>query len=618
MQYRNDIDGLRAAAIVPILLFHAGVSKLQGGFVGVDIFFVISGFLITSIITRELDAGTFSIATFYKRRAVRILPALALMLVGTLIAGKFLLLAVELRDLGRSAAAAMAFVANIHFWLSVDYFDSGAETKVLLHTWSLGVEEQFYIVYPFFLLLVRRWFPRSTTVAVLLATVLSFALSMYFSRSEPTAAFYLIPMRAWELGMGALVALNALPKIASKHARNAVAVTGAAMVLIAVFKIRPDYAFPAPWALLPCTGAVLLIAYGRDAVTARILAWKPVRAIGLISYSLYLWHWPIITIYRLNYGMEISIGGKVLVIALSFAAATLTYFLVEQPFLRRHRQTRSRPVLIAAGVAVASVAGASLLVSSQAAAIVQHPSAVNLVGSYADYRTKPQHPYQFRGGTCFASKGQQYDRASCLTLQSGRPNVIVMGDSHAAQYWRAITLRFPQVNVVQATASGCRPTLAFKGRDRCTSVMKLVLNDIVRQPKVVGVVLAGRWQEDEVASLVDTVSYLRKRGLAVTVIGPTVEYSVDMPRVLARSMLAGDPYRISALLKRDRFDLDRHMKPLVENAGGQYLSETQFECSKGTCKLFDGDGGPYHFDYGHLTLTASKEVVRRLSSITVR
>lgn len=618
MQYRNDIDGLRAAAIVPILLFHAGVSTLHGGFVGVDIFFVISGFLITSIITQELNAGSFSIATFYKRRAVRILPALALMLLGTLIAGKFLLLAVELRDLGRSAAAAMAFVANIHFWLTVDYFDSGSETKLLLHTWSLGVEEQFYIFYPFFVLLMHRWLPRYMKVAVVLATVLSFALSMYFSRTEPTAAFYLIPMRAWELGIGALIALNVLPKIASKHARNVAAVIGAALVLFAVFKIRPDYAFPAPWALVPCIGATLLIAYGRDAVTARMLAWKPVRAVGLISYSLYLWHWPIITLYRLNYGMEISTGGKVFVVALSFAAATVSYFLVEQPFLRRHRQTRSRPVLIAGGVAVASVAGASLLVSSQAAAIVQHPAAVDLVGSYADYRTKPQHPYQFRGGTCFASEGQQYDRARCLTLRTGQPNVIVMGDSHAAQYWRAIALRFPQVNVVQATASGCRPTLAFKGRDRCVSVMKLVLNDIVHRPDVVGVVLAGRWRGSEVASLIDTVSYLRKLGLAVTVIGPTTEYSVDMPRVLARSMLAGDPSRISALLKRSRFDLDRRMKPLVENAGGQYLSETDIECPKGKCQLFDGDGGPYHFDYGHLTFTASKEVIRSLGSITAK
>lgn len=194
--------------------------------------------------------------------------------------------------------------------------------------------------------------------------------------------------------------------------------------------------------------------------------------------------------------------------------------------------------------------------------------------------------------------------------------MIVMGDSHAAQYWRAIALRFPKVNVVQATASGCRPTLAFKGRDRCVSVMKLVLNDIVRRPEVMGVVLAGRWQESEVASLVDTVSYLRKLGLAVTVIGPTAEYSVDMPRVLARSMLAGDPSRIRALLKHSRFDLDRQMKPLVENADGQYLSETQLECPKGKCQLFDGDGGPYHFDYGHLTFTASKEVIRSLGSIT--
>lgn len=618
MKHRNDIDGLRAVAVIPILLFHVGVTALPGGFVGVDIFFVISGYLITSIITREMDADTFSIATFYKRRIVRILPALLLMLVGTLVAGKFLLLAVELRDLGRSAAAAAAFVANIHFWLSADYFDAISETKPLLHTWSLGVEEQFYIFYPFLLLMVRRWFPRFMTGAVLIATVLSFGLCLYLSKAEPTAAFYLLPMRAWELGMGALVALNALPRLSSRRLQNIAAGAGMLLLVIAFLKIRPDLCFPAPWALMPCVGAMLLIAYGRDTMTATLLSWAPIRAVGLISYSLYLWHWPIVTFYRLQNGMALTISGKVAVLALTFALATLSYFLIEQPFLRRYRPALVRPVILAGGGALVAVAGASLVIASHAEAVVGHPAQVDLVGRYLDYRDMPQHRYQFRPGSCFIGEGQRYDFKGCLVLRSDRPNVILMGDSHAAQYWRAIALRFPKVHVVQATASGCRPTIALTGQERCVSVMRAAFDDVVRRPGVVGVVLAGRWRKREIPALVETVEMLRRRNLAVTVIGPTVEYKADMPRILARAMLRGDTESIPALRAPQRLALDRKMRPLVERAGGRYVSEVDAECPAGTCRLFDRDGGPYHFDYGHLTFAASRDVVGKLPNVAAR
>ncbi len=618
MEHRNDIDGLRAIAVIPILLFHVGITALPGGFVGVDVFFVISGYLITSIISREMNADTFSIATFYKRRIVRILPALLLMLVATMVAGKFLSLAVELRDLGRSAAAATAFVANIHFWLSADYFDAISETKPLLHTWSLGVEEQFYIFYPFLLLLFRRWFPRFLTSAVLIATVLSFGLCLYLSKAEPTAAFYLLPMRAWELGMGALVALDALPRLTSRRLQNIAAGAGMLLLLVAFLKIRPDLRFPAPWALMPCVGAMLLIAYGCNTMTAKVLSWAPIRAVGLISYSLYLWHWPIVTFYRLQNGMVLTTGGKVAVLALTFVLASLSYFLIEQPFLRRYRPASVRPVILAGGGAIAAVVGASLLIASQAEAVVGHPAQVDLVGRYLDYRDMPQHRYQFRPGSCFIGEDQRYDFKRCLVLRSDRPNVVVMGDSHAAQYWRAIALRFPKVQVVQATASGCRPTIALTGQERCVSVMRAVFDDVVRRPGVVGVVLAGRWRKREIPALVETVEMLRRRNLAVTVIGPTVEYKADMPRMLARAMLRGGSGSIAALRAPQRLALDRKMRPLVEGAGGRYVSEVDAECPAGTCRLFDGDGGPYHFDYGHLTFAASRDVVRTLPNIATQ
>ncbi|WP_277925630.1 acyltransferase family protein [Sphingomonas lacusdianchii] len=479
----------------------------------------------------------------------------------------------------------------------------------------MGVEEQFYIFYPFLLLLIRRWLPGFLTGAVLIATLGSFALCLYFSRVEPTTAFYLLPTRAWELGMGGLVALNVVPRLASRQARNVAAFTGAALLIISFVEIRSDFAFPAPWAIMPCLGAALLIAYGRDAMTATVLSWAPVRGVGMISYSLYLWHWPIITLYRLEKGMSLTTGGKVVVLAMTFGAALFSYFMIERPFLRRYRTATNRPVLVAGGVAVAAMVGASLLMGSHAEAIVQHPAAVDRVGSYLNYRAMPQHRYQFRPGSCFIGEGEQYDFRRCLVLRSDRPNVIVMGDSHAAQHWRAIALRYPNVHVVQATASGCRPIIELSGQERCVSVMRTVFNDVVSRPGVTGAVLAGRWRKREIPSLVETVKLLRRRNLAVTVIGPTVEYRADMPRILARAMLRGDTADMAAQLPSQRIAMDGKLRPLIERAGGRYVSEVEVECPAGRCRLFDSDHGPYHFDYGHLTFAASRDVIQHLPDV---
>jgi hypothetical protein len=397
---------------------------------------------------------------------------------------------------------------------------------------------------------------------------------------------------------------------------NVAALSGLALLLVAFVRIRPDFIFPAPWAVMPCLGAALLIAYGRSAITAPILSWGPVRGIGLISYSLYLWHWPIVTFYRLQNGMVLSVGGKVAVLVITFALAVISYFLIERPFLRRYRTASSRPVLVAGAAAVAAMVGASFLAASQAEAIVQHPAEVDRVGSYLDYREMPQHRYQFRPGTCFIGQGEQYDFKRCMVSKPDRPNVVVMGDSHAAQFWRAIALRFTNVHVVQATASGCRPILALTGKERCVSVMRAVFDDLLRRPEVVGVVLAGRWQESEIPSLIETVKTLRRRGLAVTVIGPTVEYKEDMPRILARAMLRDDTAGLAKQLVTRRIALDRALRPLIVKAGGRYVSEVAEECPGGNCRLFDSDGGPYHFDYGHLTFAASQEVVQRLPDVS--
>ena len=613
MQYRKDIDGLRAVAVLPIVMFHAGIDRLAGGFVGVDIFFVISGFLITSIISAEIAQERFSIATFYRRRVTRIFPALFVMLLVTLAVGCATMLPLEIDALGNSAAAATGFVSNIFFWFETDYFDAAAETKPLLHTWSLAVEEQFYILYPLLLILVARYWSgklRPILWSVILISLLAAGIMGHF---WPQASFYLLPSRAWELAVGGLVAAGGFPKIANSRIREGAAVTGLGLIVASILYVRPDMPFPFPWALMPCVGAALLIAYARDSLTGRFLSTAPMRAIGHISYSLYLWHWPIITFYRLETGLALGPAESIILIAISILFGTLSYFLVEQPVLRRFRHGNSRLILIAGGMGLAVMLAASAIAFVNAGHWRSWNPRVLKIASYSDYRARPEYRYQFRRGECFRGQGEPFLRDHCLDLAENRPNLVVLGDSHAAQYWRAIALRLPNINVMQATASGCRPVLKGKGAARCREVVDYVLGPLLASGRVQAVILSARWEEGDVAKLLPTIAHVRASGAVPIVIGPTIEYDTVFPAMLARAMISGDPSRLQATMDHDRMTLDGEMARRLANSGAAYISVESIECPMGKCRQTTADGGPMQFDYGHLTFAASRWVVSHIN-----
>jgi peptidoglycan/LPS O-acetylase OafA/YrhL len=609
--HRPDIDGLRAVAVAPIVLFHAGLSSMSGGFTGVDIFFVISGFLITSIIVREQDAGSFSIAGFYRRRVVRIFPALFVMLAATLVAGCVLLLPADVRSLALSAAAATAFVSNIWFDHTSGYFGAAAETVPLIHTWSLGVEEQFYLFHPLLLIAIRRFSRNHLRSALAIVGVVSFAASLWLAIRSPDAAFYLLPSRAWELSLGALVAVGAFP-IFSRKVGDALAALGLGLIVAGLFLIRPGAAFPAPWALFPCGGAALLIAYGQGARTERLMSAAPMRALGAISYSLYLWHWPIISLYRLHTDQPLTFVTGALAVVVALVLAWASYALIEQPFLRKFRDRSPRPVLIAGGAALVAMLGASALVHARADFWRDLPTDVQRVASYVDYQSWPDHKAQFLDGTCFVSLGETYDRANCLKISATKRNMLVFGDSHAAQYWKALELRFPGWNVMQATGAACRPMHGVSTEAHCNELMPYILDDFLVRGKIDAVVLGGRWLDGETDKLEATIRTLMARGIDVTVIGPAMEYSGEFPRLLASAMLRGDADGLGRLRVADRKPLDAEIGRMVGRTGARYLSEIDIECPGGRCNLFDPDGGPFHFDYGHMTLSAARSVVAHM------
>lgn len=353
MNYRKEIDGLRALAVLPVILFHAGFEYFSGGYIGVDIFFVISGYLITSIILREKEANTFTFSHFYERRARRILPALFFVAFICLPVAWFLLLPNELEEFGESLVAVSLFASNILFWLKTDYFATDAELIPLLHTWSLAVEEQFYIIFPVLLGLFWALGKRWLIVLVSIIALSSLALSEWLWRSDAEANFFLLFSRAWELMIGALVGFylyyqpqqhNKTPHILAQT----LSLLGLLLILYAIFFFDKNIPFPSLYALVPTLGTACIILFATpNTWVGQLLSLRLLVGIGLISYSAYLWHQPLFAFVRIHHLEPPSAGLLIFLSLLSLIMAYFSWKFVEQPF-RNKQQFSQRTIFISA------------------------------------------------------------------------------------------------------------------------------------------------------------------------------------------------------------------------------------------------------------------------------
>ena len=360
--YRPDIDGLRALAILSVVLYHSGLVRLSGGFTGVDIFFVISGYLIGGHIWTEMRTGTFSYKRFYQRRAKRILPALYAVIVFTLSAGLLLLSPRDLSQLGRSAVAATVWGSNILFWGTANYFAGSSERNPLLMTWSLGVEEQFYLLVPLLMAVVARMRSRWVLAAIAAGSLGSFVFAGVMAGHHPMATFYLLPARAWELGAGVALAVYETTRQRKTASRLWIEIGGVValgLMIAAIVAHRVELTASA-WAVLPAVaGAALAIAVPGSWINRRLLSTPPLRFVGKISYSWYLWHWPLLALMHILCGGAIPAVREAETVALSFALAAVSYFLIEQPF-RRSTQPAARMLAryaVASAILLAVCAG---------------------------------------------------------------------------------------------------------------------------------------------------------------------------------------------------------------------------------------------------------------------
>ena len=398
--WRPHIDGLRAISVLAVIFYHSGLFQaVSGGFVGVDVFFVISGFLISKVIYEDIAShGKFRIVRFYERRARRILPAFFVVTAATIVAGYFLFLPDEFASLGRSAVYAAGFAANIFFYHTSGYFAGEAITKPLLHYWSLGVEEQFYIIFPLVVLVVFKITPRLLSAAVISIAVASLALAQVYLRTDPTAAFYLTPPRAWELMAGCLLALPHFPHSKRRVLCEIVAAVGLGLILFAACTFSYATPFPGATAAVPVAGAAFILwACERSStLTGALLSIRPLRWIGLWSYSIYMVHWPLIVFGRILWphgapGLDASI------VAASIALGCISYYGVETPFRKPHQLLFNRPRLFAASAAALLVlAGAAAPVASSDGLPQRFPEKIKKILAYNHYDYAPL----YRQGTC--------------------------------------------------------------------------------------------------------------------------------------------------------------------------------------------------------------------------
>lgn len=611
MNYRRDIDGLRAIAVSSVVIFHIAQSFLRGGFVGVDIFFVISGYLISGNIFQQLADGNFRLADFYERRIRRIVPAYVVVTAFTTIVVLSQSFPSETSHYGRSLIAAVTSVTNIHFWATQDYFAPEAEELPLLHTWSLSVEEQFYLVFPLFVMAIWRVMRRASIV-VLISTLffVSLATSAVTVHYFPSATFYLLPTRSWELLLGSLLALNVVPALTTRVQRNLCAGIGLALIAVPMLLYTPFTTFPGLTALPPCLGAACIIHAGRDGenIVSRLLSLGPVVFVGLISYSLYLWHWPIMVFQRTNFlliATDNEYVARGAVLAVSLICATASWYFVERP-TRNRRVFGARQLvtgMVTAGIAFVAV-GVTLV---QTGGLPGRFSVeAQQMARYTDY----DHDTPYKAGKCFLNFQQpfeQFDTADCLPNDLEKPNYILLGDSHAASLASGLRASLPDANMLQITGVGCAPLLIWHRYQSaaCPKLIGLAMDDIPSQRQVKAVLLKARWRLAWLPNLENTIRELKKRNLPVIIVGPYPEYQSPLPRLLAKSIQDHDPNVAKRLLWREIFDVDAKYAQFARKEGVEYISLVEKLCPSGLCMEYAAPNVPFLFDGSHATEAGS-------------
>lgn len=650
-KYRPDVDGLRAIAVLGVLCFHSGFTAFQGGFVGVDIFYVISGYLITSLLVRDIVEDKFSIVSFYERRMRRIFPALFTVLFFCILATSVLFDPKEMTAFGQTLLATTFFVSNFYFWRTahpLGYFDTEVNSKPLLHTWSLSVEEQFYVIFPMLLFLLFRWVRPRVRIWLVLLTGASFALNLWATHHKSVLAFYWFIPRAWELLIGALLAVKVLPPLRNRAAREAASALGLTMIVSALFLPVYHWAFPGYVVLIPCVGSWLVIYAGEagQSLAKTLLSFRPLVFVGTISYSLYLWHWPIIVFSKHLPFHFTDRTDTTLVIVSSIVLAFLSFEYVERPF-RGSSSLFSRRQIFAFGAVASALTASFGSVAYFSHGILERydPQTRQLVAANL------QRADDF-DESCSNWKKEVHSLADIklCTLGDQAPHKIMFwGDSHVEQLYPAIKQLYADGSlskhgVVLAVENGCLPDQYVNNTGygfHCDLIAKFAMmrakqDDIdtvfigfstwwvARYDKYFCTATAGECQKvlltsDDasnrfLADLSEEIRGLQSQGKQVIVCLPFPSFDRLIPEVQINNAVLGR-YGLSVDAKEITSpSLRAQVISVAENAGAEIFDPREVLCQGQQC-LSEIDGVSIYKDDNHLAPSGARVLAASLREV---
>jgi len=615
LQYRREIDGLRACAVVAVILFHAGFETFSGGYIGVDVFFVISGYLITSIILSDLQNNKFLLGDFYRRRARRILPALAVVLCACIPLSWLTMVPFQIEDFAQSLIATLGFGSNVLFWIESGYFQPEAELKPLLHTWSLAVEEQFYVLFPLLMLLLRRFGRTILVVFLILVLFASLLLSSFWIERSPAAAFYLLPSRAWELLLGALLACSAIYKVSIRttpSVRECLAMTGCVLILAPIFIYDEETPFPGLTAIAPTLGAVLIIANAhQDTAIGRLLGWKPLVTLGLMSYSAYLWHQPLFAYHKIHFGLDASIWARILILAATMCLSFLTWRCVEIPFRK------------AGSIHVGKQLGSGMLVASLV--ILYAVPAYTSEGFYDTKLNAIPEKYKPYVLDRTLETELRYRISTALATEQKMPfsgkkdltRVLILGDSLSEDLFTAFrtnaqlfeTREFRNLRLDDKCYSAAAKRLVDKTLDtklesRCAiEIPALLQSSLLKQSEEV--IIHANSEPFNARDARELVRELLGQGKIVYLVGLlTFNDASSISMKLHRARQAPETLFYENL-RQKYLDVNKILEANIKDLGGAYyLDKFALFCSheRKRCDVFDEKRKPIFVDGNHLTV----------------
>lgn len=638
--YRSDIDGLRAIAVISVVIYHAGSTVFTGGFVGVDIFFVISGYLITSIILKDIEFSNFSMARFYERRARRILPVLFFILFVTLLVNSQILIPDDYKILAISTIYTIFFAANIFFAFIIgDYFGTGADFQPLLHTWSLAVEEQFYIVFPLLLLLIINFQSYIKNSIIIVVVFISFIHSIILTDIAPVWAFYLVTTRVWELGAGALIAMRIIPPCRSQFLCELSGATGLILIAVPILIFDSNMPFPGFAALVPCLGAALIIWSGTNASTlvSQLLSIRPLIFFGLISYSLYLWHWPIMTALREYYAStNLTMKQASFAVVISVLLSTVTWVTIERPFRDTKRFGRAAVFRIS-GIGAVAMAAVSMVIIGTDGKLARIPEAASLIAAGS-------RDFNPRREECF-DKAPEEGLCS-IGLPTVEKSFLLWGDSHALAMMSGFDIAAQAAGTAGwfAGSSSCRPLLGVRpaSRPTCTDFNEKVLHFIKSNSDIKTIFLVARWapfttagynENDDIPVIIDdfvnsdslninslfaagvrrTLLALKDAGREVFLVTNVPEIGWGVPRRLLREVRWAEPLpelpNIASVRAR-MVHVDSIFRSAENDGLARVVDFTEDLCTP-ECIIIKDDR-PLYYDSHHLSEYASRSVIAPL------